>query len=203
MLLHHPRWGQGRDCLHQQAQVLQGCWHRTRQSATPRPTAWGRYGGQASHHLLWRSFHTQAGLIFRPPGLYTFTSGTAEQTPGNRFSPTSTAAVSASTSGDRQWGSTSPPPSPALGGSPVESWLCPWTETGSSGHHTAARRVQRSHCTVNSLACIYSAMYSVISQYCSNCCPFSSSTALWIINIHVQHGNYVVDSRSRTRWPPT
>jgi hypothetical protein len=42
---------------------------------------------------------------------------------------------------------------------------------------TEARRVQRVPCTVNSLlACIYSAMYSVINQYCLNRCPYCMST---------------------------
>jgi hypothetical protein len=60
----------------------------------------------------------------------------------------------------------------------VESWLRPWTQTDSCWHCTAARRVQRASWTVNSLACIYSAMYSVITQYFLNRCPYCMSTVV-------------------------
>ncbi len=43
---------------------------------------------------------------------------------------------------------------------------------------TAARRVQRASWTVNSLALIYRAMYSVINQYFLNHCPYCMSTVV-------------------------
>jgi hypothetical protein len=41
-----------------------------------------------------------------------------------------------------------------------------------------ARRVQCVPCAVNSLTCIYSAMYSIINHYCLNCCLYSMSTVV-------------------------
>jgi hypothetical protein len=35
--------------------------------------------------LPWRSTHTQAGLIFRPPGFYSIMTGAAKKTPGSCF----------------------------------------------------------------------------------------------------------------------
>jgi hypothetical protein len=68
-----------------------------------------------------------------------------------------------------------PPLRPVLVGEPC-GWLLPWTQTGSSWHRTAAHHVQSAPCTINSLACIYSAMYSGINQYPLKCCLYTMST---------------------------
>jgi hypothetical protein len=189
-LLYHPNRGQGRDRLCQPAQGLLRRRCHTRQSATPQPTARRWSSGQAGHQPPRQPFRTQTGLVFRPPGLCTFISGAAERTPGNRFSqpsrsglrtpwagysfPASTLVVPAApaetTSEDRPL--TLPPPSPSLGGAQ-------WRAAYAPGPGPApADNVVSTHvpCTVNSLACIYSGMYSVINQYCLNRCPYCYSS---------------------------
>jgi hypothetical protein len=46
------------------------------------------------------------------------------------------------------------------------AWLCPWTQPVPARRCAAPRGVHRATCSVNSPACIYSAMYSVINWYC-------------------------------------
>jgi hypothetical protein len=86
-----------------------------------------------------------------------------------------------STSGDHQQGLTSDLLSSkvsALGGALWRAWLRPSTQLVLAGQCTAPRGVHHATCTVNSLACIYSTTYSVINYYCSNCCPYCSSTTV-------------------------
>jgi hypothetical protein len=136
----------------------------------PWPTTQCQHGGQASHSMPRRPFKTLAGLIFRPPGLYTFIPGAAERTPRNLFFPTlrwgfctpwavcffpvSTAAVptvpAETTSEDRPL--TSPPPRPVLGGGALAT---PQDPDRLQMTTYLARCVQGVPCTVNSLSCLY------------------------------------------------
>ncbi len=55
------------------------------------------------------------------------------------------------------------------------SWLRPWTQLVLAGSSWTMYTVLP---TVNSLACIYSAMYSIMNQHCSNCSPYCSFTVM-------------------------
>jgi hypothetical protein len=127
----------------------------------------------------------QAGLVFRPLGLYTFKQEQQSECLGTIFSqrcggflnapgelnlPASTAAIQCSASGDCQRGLTSDLASSKASAQGRALWRAAyipgprWAPVDNVHYLTC--RVQHIPCTANSLACtyIYSAMYSAITS---------------------------------------
>jgi hypothetical protein len=130
----------------------------------------------------WMRMVDEAGLIFRPPGLYIITPGAAERTPGNRFFPTprgvfalpGPAAPSQPPQQQHLQCQRRPPERidlrPCLlrgqgsGEALCRPLLLPWTQPVPVEWCAAPCDVHPATCTVNNLCtCMYSAMNSVIN----------------------------------------
>jgi hypothetical protein len=204
LVLHHPSWGQGRDCLCQPAPSPAQMGMLKQAVPMPWPTARHWHRGQAGHRLPRRSTCTQAGLVYRlpvsrpscqeqpgeHPGTVFFQThgGGGGALPRRLLLPSLHSSGTRSDSGDRQQGSTSDLTSSEV--SPREgvlwrAWLHPWTHPVPAGWCTAPCGVHPATSAVNNLPVHmyiyiymyipYSAMYSVINWYCPNCCPYCPS----------------------------